>query len=84
MQLLERQVADLNKNVYTLQNEKSSYETIVFQLQQDVRSIQDKKQLAEDEKIRAQREAGNLRDEVRVQSCYMYYSGLGFIWSMDA
>ena len=57
-------MAELNKNVYTLQNEKSSYETIVFQLQQDVRSVQDKKQLAEDEKKHCQNEAGKLREDV--------------------
>ena len=57
-------MAELNRSVYTLQNDKSSYETIVYQLQQDVRSVQDKKQLEEEEKNRALKEAGKLRDEV--------------------
>ena len=57
-------MAELNRSVYTLQSEKSSYETIVFQLQQDVRSVQDKKQLEEEEKNRALNDAGRLRDEV--------------------
>ena len=63
-QHLERQVAELNKNVYTLQNEKSSYEMIVFQLQQDLKSVQDKKQLEEEEKIRAVNEVGKMREQV--------------------
>ena len=37
-------MAELNRNVEILQNEKSSHETINFQLQQDLRSVQDKKQ----------------------------------------
>ena len=63
-QQLERQVGELNRNVQTLQNEKKSHETIMFQLQQDLKSVQDKKQLAEDEKNRAQGDAARLRDQV--------------------
>ena len=58
-------MAELNRNVQILQNEKSSHEAVIFQLQQDLRSVQDKKQLAEDEKIRAQSDAAKLRDQVR-------------------
>ena len=63
-QQLERQVGELNGNVQTLQNEKKSHETIIFQLHQDLKSVQDKKQLAEDEKNRAQGDAARLRDQV--------------------
>ena len=63
-QHLERQVGELNRNIQILQNEKKSHETIIFQLQQDLKSVQDKKQLAEEEKNRAQGDAARLRDQV--------------------
>lgn len=64
-QHLERQVGELNRTVQILTNEKKSHETIIFQLQQDLKSVQDKKQLAEEEKGRAQGDAARLRDQVR-------------------
>ena len=63
-QQMERQVGELNRYVQTLQNEKKSHETIIFQLQQDLKSVQDKKQLAEEEKNRVQEDAAKLRDPV--------------------
>jgi peptidoglycan hydrolase CwlO-like protein len=64
-QHLERQVGELNRNIQSLTNEKKSHETIMFQLQQDLKSVQDKKQLAEEEVNRAQGETARLRDQVR-------------------
>ena len=64
-QHLERQVGELNRNVQSLTNEKKSHETIIFQLQQDLKSVQDKKQLAEEERNRAQGDMARLRDQVR-------------------
>ena len=55
----------MNRTVQILTNEKKSHETIIFQLQQDLKSVQDKKQLAEEEKGRAQGDAARLRDQVR-------------------
>lgn len=63
-QHLEHQVGELNRNIQILQNEKKSHETIIFQLQQDLKSVQDKKQLAEEEKNRVQGDAARLRDQV--------------------
>ena len=63
-QHLERQVGELNRNVQSLTNEKKSHETIMFQLQQDLKSVQDKKQLAEEERNRAQEDMARLRDQV--------------------
>lgn len=64
-QHLEHQVGELNRNVQSLTNEKKSHETIIFQLQQDLKSVQDKKQLAEEERNRAQGDMARLRDQVR-------------------
>ena len=55
----------MNRNIQILTNDKKSHETIIFQLQHDMKSVQDKKQLAEEEKSRAQGEAARLRDQVR-------------------
>ena len=64
IQQLERQVGELNRSVQSLTNEKKSHETIIFQLQQDLKSVQDKKQLAEEERNRAQGDTARLRDQV--------------------
>ena len=63
-QQLEHQVGELNRSVLSLTNEKKSHETIIFQLQQDLKSVQDKKQLAEEERNRAQGDTARLRDQV--------------------
>ena len=72
---MERQIGELNRNIQILQNEKKSHQTIAYQLQQDLKSVQDKRQLAEDEKMRAQKDAAKLRDQVsqRLASCLLVH-----------